>query len=123
MVMLSQQQIDKLTLRSRKGPDISVGPDGFEGFQIDILQRWQREFQGEFCKHCHHFDPITGDFKEKGPPANKPDDCSHHLTDIVGVCWSFKERDTGRSISEIVWDSVDAIAAKSDPPDSHSNPQ
>ncbi len=97
---------NKWLLRTRKGPDITIDKDGMHGFGMDIVSRWQKEFQRDFCALCVHFDPESQTFKDKGH-TNDPEDCSHHWTDIVGVCWSFKERDTKRDISNLIWDEID----------------
>ncbi|GEM_PF-6384668 len=109
---------NKWLLRTRKGPDITVDANGFDGLGEDIIKRWQKEFQQDFCPSCVHFDPVNQTFKKKEHP-NNPEQCYHHWTDIVGVCWGFKERDTNRDISNLIWDEIDKEendAAK--PPDS-----
>jgi len=77
-------------LRSRKGPDITVSAGGMEGLGIDVVRRWQREFQQDFCGHCVRFDRGAWQDRRTGRPWL----CEAHWTDIVGVCWNFRERGT-----------------------------
>lgn len=104
--MASKEVLDKWINRSRKGPDISINTTrGGEmvGLNEDIVSRWQKEFQADFCNSCVHFDIQRQGFKEKGH-QNNPDDCVKHWTDIVGICFNYSENGTGRNINQVVAD-------------------
>lgn len=90
----------KRLLRARKGPDITISGDKIEGLGFDIIRKWQKEFQDDFCPSCIHFDVATGTFKEKGHP-NNPEGNAYHYTDITGVCWNSQDRETGKTIGEL----------------------
>lgn len=103
--MANKEILGKWVLRSRKGPDITVNgqTDTMEGFNVDIVKRWGAEFQQDFCASCLNYNRDGQDFIEKGHP-NNPQDCKSHWTDIVGICFNYRERDTGKTIDQLVQD-------------------
>lgn len=104
VAVLIPELLTRWLVRARKGADITIQGHKMEGSGIDITRRWQKEFEDEFCEFCVHFDAVNRRFKEK-QHQNDPEDCSHHWTDVVGVCWNFRERETGKNIREClsVW--------------------
>lgn len=89
-------------MRTRKGFDVTIDSrDSMEGLSWDILRKWQKEFQEDFCKDCINFDLDRQYFINKDHPNNLQD-CISHWTDIVGVCWNFKHRVTGESIDQLL---------------------
>lgn len=101
MAITGSELFDKWLLRTRRGSGITVDQEGFHGIGEDILTRWQKEFQQDFCATCKHFDQANNRYREL-KPDKQPDDCFHHLTDVVGACWSFRDSVTGKDIGHLI---------------------
>ena len=82
--------LERWLLRSRRGGDITISGAGMEGQGLDILRRWQREFQDEFCSSCARAPYIPADGR-----------CPSHHTDVIGVCWNFRDQATGDAIGDL----------------------
>ena len=77
MTIARPEILSRWLLRSQKGPNVTIDGHKMEGLRIDIVRRWQQEFQQDFCGSCVHFDATRQRFKRKGH-QNISEDCCYH---------------------------------------------